>query len=128
VAWLGSCSAVARGGHLSFADATCAMLLYRTVACNKSCCSGRDPFVCLSGLGIFHTSGEAAFPRPRLGPVLTPLGVNIIALACNCNHRLRGVKLLHLSEIVGLFCCVAHGFGLQQGEQVIAILVCVMHF
>src|SRR6478672_6608992 len=57
------------------------MLLYRTVACNRSGCSGRDPFVCLSGLGIFHTSGEAAFPRPRLGPVLTPLGVNIIALA-----------------------------------------------
>lgn len=81
MAWLGSCSAVARGGRLSFADTTCAMLLYRTVACNRSGCSGRCPFVCLSSLGIFHTSGEAAFPRPRLGQVLTPLGVNIIALA-----------------------------------------------
>jgi len=30
-----------------------------------------------------HTSGEAAFPRPRLGQVLTPLGVNIIALVRN---------------------------------------------
>src|SRR5438270_485349 len=54
-----------------------------TIPCNRSCWSGCDPFVCLFSRGIRDTSGEAAFPRPRLGQVLTPLGVNIIALARN---------------------------------------------
>ena len=79
--WLGFCSAAACGERFSFVDATCDVLPCRAVTCNRSCRSGRDPFICLCSGGMRHTSGEAAFPRPRLGQVLTPLGVNIIALA-----------------------------------------------
>ena len=69
--------------RLSLVDATCDMSPNRAVTCNKSCRSVRDPFVSLCSVGMSHTSGEAAFPRPRLGQVLTPLGVNNIALARN---------------------------------------------
>ena len=82
-----------------------------------------------------HTSGEAAFPRPRLGQVLTPLGVNIIALVRNVITDY--VKLncyIYQSEDVSLFCCMAKGFRrwflpfLEQGEQVSTILVHLMLF
>lgn len=85
--------------------------------------------MCLSSRGICHTSGEAAFPRPRLGQVLTPLGVNIIALARTV--IIDCVELnCHICQSVEhqLFGRVAHGLGFQQGEQVAAILVCVMLF
>jgi len=80
-AWLGFCSTAACDKRLSLVDATCEMSPNRAVKCSRSCLFVRDPFVCLCSGGMRHTSGEAAFPRPRLGQVLTPLGVNIIALA-----------------------------------------------
>jgi hypothetical protein len=60
-----------------------------------------------------HTSGEAAFPRPRLGQVLTPLGVNIIALVRNVitDYVKLNCYICQSEETLGLFCCVANGFG-----------------
>jgi hypothetical protein len=75
------CSTDACCECLSLVGEACDTSPNRAVTCNISCLFVRDLFVCLFSKGMSHTSGEAAFPRPRLGQVLTPLGVNNIALA-----------------------------------------------
>src|SRR5215475_10867428 len=60
-----------------------------------------------------HTSGEAAFPRPRLGQVLTPLGVNIIALARTVitDYVKLNCYIYQSEKHHRLFGCVANRFG-----------------